>query len=233
MQRKSPEELAPLLARTRALAPLTQEAIRWLARRVPEVRVETDQIVYGPTADSPVVFVLLEGRIRLYKMLGRREFTLEIIEAGQLFGDVPALAGRPRGTYAEALAPSRMVLIRLELFRRLARENPEVGLRLAELLAGRLYEHRERMADVALKKVPARLAGLLTRLLQTEGVVTREGVGIRTRYTHEQFATMIGAERVAVSRAMAELRKAEAVKVVGRRIYLRDNTALRRAAEAG
>jgi CRP/FNR family transcriptional regulator, cyclic AMP receptor protein len=233
VQRKSPEELAPLLARTRALAPLTQEEVRWLARRVPEMRAEKGLIVYGPTADSPVFFLLLEGRVRLYKVLGRREFTLEIIEAGQLFGEVPALAGRTRGTYAETLAPSRMVLIRLELFRRLARENPEVGLRLAELLAGRLYEHRERMADVALKKVPARLAGLLMRLLETEGVVTREGVGIRTRYTHEQFASMIGAERVAVSRAMAELRNAEAVKVAGRRIYLRDETVLSRAAEAG
>ena len=71
------------------------------------------------------------------------------------------------------------------------------------------------MADVALKKVSARLASLLLRLLRTEGVVTREGVGIRTRYTHEQFATMIGAKRVAVSRAMGEVRELGAVEAKG------------------
>ena len=62
-------------------------------------------------------------------------------------------------------------------------------------------------------------------------MVDREGVGIRTRYTHEQFAAMIGARRVAVSEAMGELRSLGAVEVKGRRVYLRDEDALRRVAE--
>jgi CRP-like cAMP-binding protein len=62
-------------------------------------------------------------------------------------------------------------------------------------------------------------------------MVDREGVGIRTRYTHEQFAPMIGARRVAVSRAMSELRRLEAVEVKGRRVYLRDEAVLLTAAE--
>jgi CRP/FNR family cyclic AMP-dependent transcriptional regulator len=53
-------------------------------------------------------------------------------------------------------------------------------------------------------------------------MVDREGVGIRTRFTHEQLAAMIGARRVAVSRAMGELRSLGAVEVKGRRVYLRD-----------
>jgi CRP/FNR family cyclic AMP-dependent transcriptional regulator len=62
-------------------------------------------------------------------------------------------------------------------------------------------------------------------------MVDREGVGIRTRFTHEQLAAMIGARRVAVSRAMGELRSLGAVEVKGRRVYLRDEDVLRRAAE--
>jgi CRP/FNR family transcriptional regulator, cyclic AMP receptor protein len=88
-----------------------------------------------------------------------------------------------------------------------------------------------RMADVALKKVSARLASLLLRLLESEGVVNGEGVS--TRYTHEQLATMVGSKRVAVSRALGELRRVDAVEVKGRRVYLKDKAALRRAAEVG
>lgn len=225
------EPLAPLLAKAEVLGPLAEERALWLARRVPDMRFERGRILFGPRHDSPIVFLLLEGRVRLYKAFGGQELTLEIIEAGQLFGDVPALARRQRGTYAEALAPSRVALLSTSVIRQLIQENPEVGLRLAEALAGRLYEYRERMADVALKKVSARLASLLLRLLETEGVVTREGVGIRTRYTHEQLATMIGAKRVAVSRAMASLRRVKAVEVKGRRVYVKDRAALQRAAE--
>ena len=125
-----------------------------------------------------------------------------------------------------------MALLSNRVIRQLVLENPEVGLRMVEALAARLYENRQRMTDVALKKVPARLASLLLRLVETEGVVSREGVGIRTRYTHEQFATMIGAKRVAVSRAMAGLRRIKAVEVQGRRVYLKDQAALRWAASS-
>jgi CRP-like cAMP-binding protein len=62
-------------------------------------------------------------------------------------------------------------------------------------------------------------------------MVDREGIGIRTRYTHEKFLAMIGARRVTVSRAMGELRSLGAVEVKGRQVYLRDEDALRRVAE--
>ena len=68
----------------------------WLARRVPGMRLGRGQILYGPTQEARSTFVVLEGCLRLYKLLGAAELTLEIVEAGHLFGDVPALAGRVR-----------------------------------------------------------------------------------------------------------------------------------------
>jgi CRP/FNR family transcriptional regulator len=195
------------------------------------MRFERGQTVHGPTYDFSIIFALLEGRVRLHKLFHGDELTLEIIEPGHLFGDVPALAGRRRGVFAEALAHSRVALISFDVMRHLVAENPEVALRWAELLARRVYEYQQRMLDVTLKKVRARLASLILRLIEWEGVVSGEGLGIRTRYTHEQFATMIGAKRVAVSRAMSELRELGAVEVKGRRVYLKDENALRRTAE--
>lgn len=226
-----PEDLVQLLAKVEVFGALSAEEVLWLARRVPEVRLGRGRIIFGPTQESRIIFIVLEGRVRLYKILGGAELTMEIVGAGHLFGDVSALAGQQRGMYAEALDPSHLALLNISLLHYLVQENPEVGLRLAERLAGRLYESREWIADVALKKVPARLASHLLRLLKTEGMVDREGVGIRTRYTHEQLATMIGAKRVAVSRAMSELRRLDAVEVRGRRVYLKDEAALQRAAE--
>lgn len=224
LERESHENLSRLLARAEVLGPLSEERALWLARRVPEMRFDLGGILWGPTQESNIVLVLLEGRVRLYKILGGTELTLEIIEAGQLFGHVSALAGQQRGTYAEALEPVRAAMLSRHVLDQLVREDPDVGLRLVEGLAAGLHEHHERLADVALKKVRARLASLFLRLLESEGVVSREGVGIRTRYTHEQLAAMVGSKRVAVSRAMS---------VKGRRVYLKDQAVLRRAAEEG
>ena len=84
------------------------------------------------------------------------------------------------------------------------------------------------MRDIALKEVPARLASLIHNLLESEGVVTREGhYKILTRYTQEQLATMIGAKRVAVTRAFGILQDIGGVQLRNRQIIVIDLAALR------
>jgi CRP/FNR family transcriptional regulator len=80
--------------------------------------------------------------------------------------------------------------------------------------------------------VPARLASLILRLADKEGVVTQESVMVPTRYTHERLGTMIGAKRVAVTRAFNQLRQVGAVEVKRRHIHIKDTEALKRIADA-
>jgi CRP-like cAMP-binding protein len=87
------------------------------------------------------------------------------------------------------------------------------------------------MIDIALKEVPARLASLLFDLVQREGVVNREGYyKILSYYTHEQLATMIGAKRVAVTKAFGKLQDIGCVQLRRRQIYVVDLAALKRVA---
>ena len=66
--------------------------------------------------------------------------------------------------------------------------------------------------------------------MKDEGIVTAEGLWIPNHYTHEQLGAMIGARRVAVSRAFSRLRRAGAIETRRRYIYVRDEKALRRIA---
>jgi CRP/FNR family transcriptional regulator len=81
--------------------------------------------------------------------------------------------------------------------------------------------------------VPARLATVVLGLSEHQGVVTGEAYRIiPTRYTHNQLASMVASNREAVTRALGKLRKAGAVEVRGRHIYVTDADALERLAEA-
>jgi CRP-like cAMP-binding protein len=92
----------------------------------------------------------------------------------------------------------------------------------------------ERMAEIACKGVLSRLAGQVLRLLEGEGVVDRRG-GYRlpAAYTHEELGAMVGAGRVAVTRALRELQEEGALELRRRRIHVGDRDALRRVAERG
>ncbi len=62
--------------------------------------------------------------------------------------------------------------------------------------------------------------------------MSREGgQTLPTAYTHEELGAMIGANRVAVTRALGRLQDEGAVEVRRRRIHVRDPETLRRIAE--
>ena len=215
------------------LEPLTDEQKDLLAQRTQERAVGRSETVYAPGDASEAVFVLLTGRMRLYGMAGGQELTFEVVRAGSMFG-IASLMERTHDEYALALEPSQVGVIGLNDFWHLVRRNPEVNARLVKVLGDRLRQTRNRMADIALKETPARLASLVLDLIQSEGVVTREGhYKIATHYTHEQLATMIGVKRVSVTRAFGKLQDSRCVRLFRRQIYVVDLEALKRWASAG
>jgi CRP/FNR family transcriptional regulator, cyclic AMP receptor protein len=97
-------------------------------------------------------------------------------------------------------------------------------------LATRLMLMEDRWADMVEKEVFARLAGVLFMLVESEGVMSKEGPMIPTRYTHQQLASMIGANREAVTRAFADLQEGGCVEVRSRHVYIKDYDSLRQNA---
>jgi CRP/FNR family transcriptional regulator, cyclic AMP receptor protein len=213
--------------------PLTAEQTDLLAQRTLERAFGRGETVYAPGDASEAVFVLLTGRMRLYGMAGGQELTFEVVRASTLFG-IASLMERTQDEYAVTLEPSRVGVVGLNDFWHLVRQNPEVNARLVKVLGDRLRMTRGRMADIALKETPARLASLILDLVQSEGVVTRQGhYKIVAHHTHDQLAAMIGATRVSVTRAFGKLQDSGCVRLFKRRIYVIDLAALRRLASAG
>ena len=59
-----------------------------------------------PEQPDGKLFILTKGRVRLYKMEASREFTLEVVDAGTVFGEVAFTPHAFRESYAEAMEPS-------------------------------------------------------------------------------------------------------------------------------
>ncbi len=104
--------------------------------------------------------------------------------------------------------------------------------RLIEALTRRMRRSDERLADVALKKVRTRLASMILQLVEDEGVADGDGHTIPTWYTHDELGVMIGARRVAISRAFGELKGEGTIEVRQHLIYVTDLEALECLAEA-
>jgi CRP/FNR family transcriptional regulator, cyclic AMP receptor protein len=230
----SQEEQVRLLSMVDVLEPLSPEELEELARRAPDTYLDEGEVLYTPQEAGEKLFILKKGRVQVYEMNSvGSEITLSVVESGAMFGEMTLTGQSFRGVYVRALAPSYVCSLGLPDFEGLVMRNPQVGLKLVRVLAGKLRQSELRMADLVHKEVPARLATLILTLVESEGLVSGESYRIATRYTHEQLGTMIGAKRVAVSRAFSHLKEAGAVEFKNRYIHIIDMEKLREVSTAG
>jgi CRP/FNR family cyclic AMP-dependent transcriptional regulator len=226
----SHEEEVQLLSRMEILEPLSEEDLRGLLRRSLDTHLERGETFFTPEDTSEKLFILKKGRVRIFRTSEGRELTLAEIDAGTIFGEMALTAQRIRGSYAQAMEPSILISISRADLEHIIEENPQVGNRLLHLLSERLRSYEERMEDLTLKEIPARLANLILLLCEGEGVMTRQDIKIPHHYTHERLGTMIGANREAVTRAFSKLQDEGAVELRRRLIYISNMEALRRVA---
>src|SRR5829696_8104677 len=228
------EQQVELLSRVDIFESLEKEEVREilndLLERNAEINLRAGEVFYTPQEPDGKLFILKQGRVRIYKMEASREFTLEVVDAGTVFGEVAFTPHALRDAYAEAMEPSILLAMDRADVEHLILEKPLVGIRIISLLSERLHYYETRLQDVTLKEVPARLASLILLLVESEGVRRPGEIHIPTRYTHEHLGTMIGANREAVTRAFGRLQDEGALQIRRRLIYVEDVQALQRAA---
>jgi CRP-like cAMP-binding protein len=227
-------ERIKLLSLVDIFEPLSEQEIEQLNDQLPDVHLEPGQMFYGPEDQTEKLFILQKGKIRIFRMTpDGREFTLAVVEAGTVFGEMALTAQQLEGAYAQAMESSLVsTMLRADL-ERLVLEKPEVGLQIMHVLSERLRRQETRLEDATMKDVRSRLAGIIVLLVESEGVRTGSGYRIPAHYTHERLGTMIGANRVAVTRAFGLLQDEEVVELRRRLIYVTDIEALRSSAAYG
>lgn len=217
---------AASLSWVEALEPLAVHELEQLAARCQDIQLESGE-EYDRNGDHEESILVVErGRVRVYRVTPNgKEFTVALLGDGTV-----SPFWRSAGLRIEAMEASTVTFIGGEVLDDLIRERPEVGLRLVGVLSEHLRRSNDRMCDLIHKDVSARLASLILELVEDEGVVTQKGIKIPTRYTHRQLGTMIGANRVAVTRAFAGLQDLGLVELRRRLIHVPDANALGRFA---
>ncbi|MEF3274893.1 MAG: Crp/Fnr family transcriptional regulator [Chloroflexus sp.] len=175
------------------------------------------------------VFFLQQGRVRIYKLSPEgRALTLLVLNPPSLFGEMALIGAGVHDTCAEAMTDCIAARIDREALRAFLSRQPKAAIELMELMGARLRLMEQRLADIAFKSVPQRLAALL---LDLAGDPTDETApATLVRYTHQQLAEMIGAYRETVTKALGDMREANLIRIADDAIILVDPVQLRRLA---
>ena len=98
-----------------------------------------------------------------------RDIVLNIIRLGEVFGEIALLDGRARTANATAMSDCELIVIERREFLPFLRSEPDVTLKLMEILCSRLRKTSEQVQDVTFLNLSTRLAKTLLRLAANDG----------------------------------------------------------------
>ncbi len=226
---KVPADRAFFLKDIEIFQDLTEAEVDAIGEKIPHKHYRAKSIFYTPEDKGEVLFLLKEGRVRLFRLSADgKTLTTATLETGTFFGKMALLGQRLYGNYAEAVTDCVICPISRENARKYLVGDERIAYRIIETLGKRLLELEQRLADSALKQVPARLASLLLQFAekQTADQSAPSAAPIELICTHEELAQMLGIHRETITRTLKEFSRMGLVKLSRGKILLQDAKAL-------
>jgi CRP/FNR family cyclic AMP-dependent transcriptional regulator len=220
-------DIHDLLRKVPLFAGLRPDALNGLAAQMRRRTFKRGTMIFHKDQAGDALYVIDSGRVRIFLPTeSGTELTVEVSGTGDVFGELSLLDGRPRSASAEALEDTITFTLTREEFKAHLTATPQLAVALIELLSNRLRHVTEYAESLAYLDVHARLARTLLEMADRYGV-KRDGIEIDFDLTQADLATMVGATRERVNRALAAFRSQGLLELRGRKIALLDTTRLR------
>lgn len=179
------------------LSVLPERALRLLETSSTTKSFDRGRAIFREGDVASELFVIRSGLVAIVnRSPAGRESLVARLEAGTLFGELPLFDGLPRSADAQALTATELTVLPYDRLRNVFDQEPRLLWEMLALLAGRLRAADEALADAAFLDVTGRTA---KRVLDAAGSDETFSLGV----TQEQLASMVGASRERVNRALA------------------------------
>jgi len=156
------------------------------------------------------LIAVLSGRVKIMvSSPDGREAVLNVVHEGEIFGEIALFDGRPRTAGAIAISDCELLSIDRRHFLPLVREQPDIAIRLIEILCVRLRRSSEQFEDIMFLNLRARVAKLLLRLAEdVKGPPPR-----KVLVTQQEMSQMAGMSRESINKQLRAWAQAKWVRL--------------------
>jgi CRP-like cAMP-binding protein len=127
-----------------------------------------DTVLFQEGQPGHVMYIVVRGEIEIRRQIGGAERVLAVLGAGEFFGEMAILSGRPRSATAVVCMPARLLVIDGTTFEAMLRARPEIALRLIKALAGRLEATNQHVELLLLPTANHRVVQCLRHLAEEQ-----------------------------------------------------------------
>jgi CRP/FNR family transcriptional regulator, cyclic AMP receptor protein len=172
--------------------------------------------VYSEGSPLDSLFFLESGLVKIHKQGDdSKEIILQIVTAGELFGEQALGSEASRNIAAEVLQEGVIYVIPKDVFLRACDQHPELWREISVLLSTRKRQLEKKIELLCLRDVEYRILYYLAELAKTFGAKA-SGVDYSIPLSQGELASLIGATRETTSTTLNHLARKGVIRL-GRR----------------
>ena len=201
-----------------ATAPLAADDAAALVDIMSVRTAKAGEALFCRNDDLQQVFVLECGSVALARPNADRTAFLNLLEPGDVFGDVGQLTGRLAPVDAVVLVDATVLVMEGEALMTLMMTRPRIAMRWMASLAARLAVAHDRLEELLAGPLDYQLASMLLHLCDADGGVT---------VSQQTISQLLGSRRPSIARSLANLERRGFIQKQYRRIQVLDGPGLR------
>jgi CRP/FNR family cyclic AMP-dependent transcriptional regulator len=162
--------------------------------------VKAGTVIYAKGDPGNSLFAVITGTVRIsVPSVEGKDTVFAQLAAGEIFGEIALLDGRPRSADVAAVTDCELMVINRRDFVPLMHDHPEVAFKFIDILCERLRRTNEQVERVMFLDLPTRLAKVLIQLARS-GEASAEGRKISM--TQREIGQMIGMSRESTNKQL-------------------------------
>jgi CRP/FNR family transcriptional regulator, cyclic AMP receptor protein len=210
---------------------LEPDALEQLCRYAKHSTLKRGAAIFSKGDPGNCLYAVMSGTVKIsISSADGRSAILNLIGAGEIFGEIALFDDHPRTADASANSNCEIFAIDRRDFLPFVRSQPTLAMKFIELLCMRLRWTSDQVEQVILQDLPGRLASALVRLTDKHKL---EPGGRTIAITQQEISEMVGMTRESINKQLRVWAGRHWVRLEHGAIVVLDEVPLLALAEAG
>ncbi|MGC2776260.1 MAG: Crp/Fnr family transcriptional regulator [Bradyrhizobium sp.] len=210
---------------------LESDALDQLCRYAKPTSLKRGATIFSRGDPGSSLYAVINGTVKIsVSSPDGRNAILNLISAGEIFGEVAVLDGRERTADATANTNCEILVIDRREFLPFVKSQPVLAMKFIELLCDRLRWTSDQVEQVILQDLPRRLANALLGLTEKRKL---DPASRTIAITQQEISEMVGMTRESINKQLRAWAARDWVRLEHGAIVLLNPEPLRGLTEAG
>lgn len=183
------------------------------------VEYAPNEIIFTEFEPGNEFYFIQDGRVKIVKIINNIEKTLEIMEVGDVFGEMAILEEEPRSASAIAVDHVKLLRFHRDNFDALLQGNPQLAYKLLVIFSKRIYDQKRRLMTLLLDDPQLKVMDVLNMLTEHDSQIDLQEA-ITVNVTVQEVANWAGMQVNDVQKVLTHFNKLGKIELYNDRIVV-------------